>query len=445
MRVIVVHRGRWVAGIVLAIAAMVRPAVAQRTVYQFEGSANVGYTQTTRGTVQLDPNADRRDVQDSSDDNFFTEIRPGISVQTGSPRVTWRAGYLFSGNTSLNGERTTTYSNQGNASLAAALTKFTTATLTASVSQGGTSFLLAQRPADAGQPELRAPDSQELVSASIAESIAWEAAKHLTIQQSLIANGSAPQDDLHERNTALTATLSLDRAYQRDTLGIEARASMSWLRPLREDLRPYRSQTSALLARWSRDFSPSWNGLATAGVEQVYTGTGSEPLAFLPTGSASVRYTLYNTAVAVDFNHGTATNLQVGSVSLTDRVTARGIVTLDPRESRVIAFSAGFLHNEPLGEVDTLVSAGTGNAVQGDAGFTTALSRYILFSARYSIAYQFDQGGNLAPTLAHIFLMGVTASYKNTEQPPRPLPTRGRRVDGADAEGFPVVDSIPSP
>jgi len=428
-----------------AIAGVARPVAAQRTVVQADAAVNVGYTQTTRGTFQADPNAQPSDIKDSSLGGFFTEIRPGLSLQTGSPRVTWRVGYAFSGNLSLTGEQLGSYTNQGIASLAAEATKFTTLTLAASVAQGGTSFLLAQRPADTGQPELRAPGNPNLIAASLVESIAWEAAKHLTVQHSLIGNVSTPQDDFGERNTALTATLALDRVYVRDILGFEARAGVSWLRPLRADLGAYMTLTNSLVGRWSRDFSPGWNGQITAGVEQVFTDTGSEPLAILPTGSASLRFTAYNTATSLDFTHGTATNLQVGSVSITDRVSARGIITLDPIEVRALSFSAGILHNEPLGEVAATVAAGTGNAVQGDAGFTTAISRSILATARYSIAYQFDQGGNLAPTLAHIVLIGLTASYKNTERPQRPLPTRGRRVDRSDAEGFPVIDDTPTP
>ena len=443
MRALVEHRGVWVVAVALAIGGMPRPAAAQRTLVQVDGAVNAGYTQITRGTVQQDPNAEAGDVVDGSIGGFFTEVRPGVSMQSGSPRFAWQLGYQFAGNLSLSGEQIGTYSNQGNAAFAAQLSKFTTLTMAGSVAQGGTSFLLAQRAADAGQPELRAPDNPALISVSLVESLAWEAGKYLTVQHSLIGNASAPQNDFEQRNAALTATLSLDRVYNRDTLGIEARASISWLRPLQATLEPYVSLSNALSGHWNRDITVSWNTLVTAGIEQVYTDTGSKPVALLPTGSASVRYTHYNAVVALDVAHGTATNLQVGAVSLTDRVTLRGIFTLDPREQRVISFSSGFLHNEPLGEVDAQVAAGTGNAVQADAGFTTAITRNILFTARYSLAYQFDQGGNLAPTLAHIALLGVTGTYRNSERPRRPLPTRGRRVDGTDAEGFPVIESLP--
>jgi len=439
------HPGGWVVVIALALGALEQPAAAQRTTIEADATLSVGATQTTRGQFVADPNAEPEDAPDETTSELFTQLRPGVSMQTGSPRLTWRASYVFAGNLSLSGDQLGAYSNQANVSLAGELSKFTTITVAASIAQGGSAFLLAQRPADTGKAEIRAPGDPSLISASLLESVAWEARKHLTVQHSLIGNLSAPQDAFSERNSSLSARLALDRVFERDTFGAEARATVSWLRPLRTDVHLYHSLTNGLVARWNHDFSVGWNALATAGVEQVYTDTGSEPLAFLPTASATVRYAAYNTVGALDFSHGTASNLQVGAISLTDALTARAIITLDPRVFRTLAFSAGFLHNEPLGEVDAQVAAGTGNALQGDAGFSTAIARNVLASARYSVAYQFGQAGNLEPTLAHIFFLSVTASYRNTERPTRALPTRGTRVDGGDAEGFPVIVDRPAP
>jgi hypothetical protein len=328
--------------------------------------------------------------------------------------------------------------------MAAELSKYTTLTVAGTFAQGASSFLIAQKAADKSTPEIRRTGNPDVISAAILESMGWAAGKHLTVRQGLSGSVSGPQDDFSERNAAWTFTLGLDREFERNTFGGEIRASMSWLRSLRSDVHLYHSVTNAIAGRWNHDFSVGWNGLFTAGLEQVYTDTGSEPLAFSPAGSATVRYAAYNMIGAVSLSHGTATNLQVGSISLTDQVTVSGIFTLDPRVSRALSFSAGFLHNEPLGESSARVASGTGNAVQADAGFTTALSRNIVASARYSLSYQFDQV-KLEPALAHIFFLGVTGTYRNTEKPTRALPVRGQRVDGADGEGFPSVSDKPSP
>ncbi len=440
------HRGAWVVAIatwLATLAASAGPAAAQRTIVEADASASLGYTQFSQKPIVSDPNALPEDVPDDTTTQLFTQLRPGLALQTGTPRVSWRAGYLFGANFSLSSDRLRSYSHEANAQMAAELSKVTTLTIAGTVAQGASSFLLAQKSADKGVPEIRRTGNPDLISASVLQSLGWAAGKHLTLRQGLTGSVSGPQDDFGERNAAWTLTLGLDRAFERDTLGAEVRASVSWLRALRTDEHLYHSVTNAIAGRWNHDFSVGWNGLVTAGVEQVYTDTGSEPLAFTPAGSATVRYAAYNAIGAVSFSHGTATNLQVGSISLTDQVTVSGIFTLDPRVSRALSFSAGFLHNEPLGESDERIAAGTGNAVQADAGFTTAISRNIIASARYSLSYQFDQF-RLNPALAHIFFLGVTGIYRNTEKPTRALPARGQRVDGADGEGFPSVSDRPS-
>lgn len=443
MRVLVPHRRGRAAAIAIAIAVLRHPAAAQRTDVEADGTVNVGYSQTTRTVFVPGPDDAPPDLPGGSVGRSFLEVRPGITLQTGSPRLTWRAGYVFSGSLTLSGDQGAAYSNQVDGSLAAQLTKLTTLTVSANLAQGGTSFLLTQRPADAGQPELRAPGNPDLISATLAESLAWEIAKHFTLQHTLVGGASAPQDDVGARNSNAATSLALERAFARDTVGLELRAAVSWLRPIRMQLEPYMSYTSGVLGRWNHDFTPGWNGQVSAGLEQVYTDTGSRPLAFLPAGTASLRYSRGDVGVVLDVSQGTATNLQVGSISLTDQVSVRGDVALDSREARTLGFSAGVLHNEPLGEVAALVAAGTGNAVQVDAGFTTQLARNVLGSARYSLAYQFGQAGGLPPTVAHVFFLGVTASVRNTERPLRPVPRLGRRVDGSDGEGFDPVEPGP--
>jgi hypothetical protein len=452
---------------ILAIEGLGHPAHAQRVVFQADGALNVGYNQTTRPVFVGDANAEQRDIRDSSVAGLFTEISPGISLQTGSPRLSWRVGYKFAANlrfadtssTSMMGQPTPEdtppmegaaaadrdrqafgYSNSADVALAAQLSQFTTLTLTGAIAQGGTSFLLSQQPAEVGKPEVRAPGNPSMITMSGAESLAWEVGRQWTLLQGLRSNLTAQQDDFSKHSSDVAATLALDRVCVRDTAGLELRAGVSWLRPLASKSRPYKAVDNALLARWNHDFTWRWNAAVAAGVEQVYTDTGSKPLAFLPSGGASVNYTIGNVVAAVAFTHGTQTNLQVGSISVADQLTARGVINIDPDKLRVLSFSGGVLHNEPLGEVASVVAAGSGNALQGDVGFSTAITKGVVATARYSVAYQFDQAAELGSTLAHVFLIGVTASYNNLEPDRRQMPRRGLRVDHGDVQGFPVVN-----
>jgi hypothetical protein len=444
---------RWAVAVALAVLAAARPAAAQKIIWNADLGLNAGYQQTTQGVVPVlsDPNADPEDIPDRTTSSFFTEIRPGISFSSGRPRLIWTAGYQFSTNLQLGDTESAAFTNQGNASLATQPTKYTLLTLNASFSQGGTAFLLGSRPVETAEPEIRAPANPNTVAANLGETLSWSVGKlfNLTHGGNLAVN--TPQDDLGQYSASLSGSLGIERQFRRDNVGLDVRITVSRLRPPASDLPPYTSTSNAIIARWNRDFSYKWNGLATAGVEQVYVAnsnqpiTGNEPFALLPIGSAAVRYTMGNTAGAVEFFHGSAPNLQTGTVSLTDRITVRGAYTLNVEKLRTVSLSTGFLHNEPIGDTSMLVSAGNGNAVSADAGFSTALTKAIFLNVRYSLAYQYGQGGGTAASLAHIATVGVTGRYTNADQPKRERPKalRGNRVDGTDG-AFPIGGDAPT-
>ena len=438
--------GRTAAIAVVAVAvgvARVPRAAAQRVDVEAGASANVGFDQESRSTFVPDPNGMPVDSPASTTRRVFSEVRPSIALRTGSPRVTWQASYIFAGTLTLIGDSGPTYSNQVTGGMTAELTPFTVMTLTAVLSQGGTGFQISSRPADAGTPEFRAPGNRDRITASAAESTGTELGKQSRLQHTLVAETDAPQDQLAQRNSSIAASLALERTFELSALGLELHGSVSWLHPLQLGQAIYKTYTSSLLAHWNRDITPAWNGLLSAGIEQVFIDSGSRPVAFLPAGALSLRYTPRpDVGASLDFSHGTQTNLQVGSLSITDQLAVRGAIALDSRKGRALAFSAGVLRNEPLGDVSAFLAVGTGTAVQADVGYTMQLRKDVLGTARYSLAYQFSQGGGVPSTLAHIFFVGVTGVVRNTEKPILPLPIRGRRVDGSDGD-FPVVEEAP--
>jgi len=427
----------------IALVAVPGTAAAQR-VWEAEGTFNVGYNQTAAETIQADPMAEPGDTVTSVSNRFFSEIRPSIAVQSGTARLLWRLAYVFAGTVALDSTGSTSYNNQAEASLAAQATKFTIVSLNASASQGSTTFLLTSRPADMGTPDLRAPGNPALLGASLAESINSEIGRRTNLNQVLIGTFNSPQDDFSRYSAALAGALGIEHVFPRDNIGLEARSAVSRLQPLTADGSQYTSTTNGIVARWNHDFTYNMNGIATFGVEQVYTDSGSKPLAFSPVGTLTAIYTQDRRAGAIEAAHSSLTNIQVGTVSFSDRITARGFYTLNVEKQRVISASLGFLHNEPIGEAEAVVAAGTGYAAQADAGFLSKINDTLNFTARYSIAYQFGQGGGLGPTLAQIVLVGVTARYSNIEADRinRPRSARGRRVDRSDGL-FPVVDEAP--
>lgn len=427
-----------------AVLILLAGSAAAQRVYEVEATANLGVTQTTQSAFVADPMAEQGDVPSSSSVRAYTEVRPAVAMQGGNARTLWRLGYQFSGTLGLDSTGSATYNNQVEASLNTQASKFTLFSISASAAQGSQTYLLTSRPAEAATPDVRAPGNPAILAGSLAESLYMELTQRMRLNHGLVGTASTLQEDFSKYSAALSGTLGIERSFPRDNVGVEVRSSISYLQPQNQLLAQYRSTTNGIAARWSRDFSPRLNGFALAGAEQVYTDTGSKPLAFGPTATVAANFNGKNYGWSVEASHGIVTNIQVGTIAVSDRLTGRGTYTLDALRGRAISGSVGVLHNEPVGEAEALVAAGTGNAVQLDAAYITKLDDNYALTARYSFAYQFDQAGGLGNALAHILLVGITARYSNVDilKVRRPRPARGRRVDNSDGL-FPVVDEIP--
>src|SRR5262249_55492510 len=159
------------------IAVLLRGhAASAQTAMELAGAVSLNYTDRTAVTP------------DTSGTRFGADIRPSFVLQTESRRLAWRVGYTFAGNVSTDGtDVSTTYSNQVNLGLVAALTPRSSLGVTASASQGETDYLLTLRSADAGQPAIRAPGNPGQISATLGETCVWEASQMLRLTQSFSA------------------------------------------------------------------------------------------------------------------------------------------------------------------------------------------------------------------------------------------------------------------
>ena len=393
-----------------------------QTVIQLDGTVNLNYNVTT--PIVPDTAA------------LFVEIRPGLTFQTGSPRLVFRLSYLFAGTLGLDGSWSNSYSNLLSLTLAAQPDERSTVTLAGTLVQGDTAFQLSQRPADTGQPAFRQAGSPALVTGTLVETFLWEASPDLRLGEALTGTVVAPQYALDQSNASISGRVTVDHLGTRDALGGEFVSTVARLRQSTVSAEPFWSVISSLLGLWSHDFDRGWSGSARAGIASVVTLTDSNPRAFVPTGNLTARYVSGNAGTMLDLDYGPVMDLQTGTIAQNARATMRGYVNFDALWPRQLSGSAGFLHAWPLGAVTPGSAAGIGDALQGDLGLLWGLSEAVFATARYSVAYQFNQPGGLAPSLVHVFLVGVTARYSNADYLP-PMPTAGDRVDGTDRVPFP--------
>ena len=183
------------------------PACAE-TVFQADGAALLGYVSTT--STALVPESTRQ---------TYADIRPALTLQLESPRMAFRAGYLFAGTFTLGGTGPSWYSNQLALSLAAELSPRTRMAARANAVQGSTAFQLTQSAPDVGQPAFRAPANLNLVTADLNEALYWDASPNLRLVQEFLAAANAPQDALDRGNYSLAGSVGLQRLFSRDAVG----------------------------------------------------------------------------------------------------------------------------------------------------------------------------------------------------------------------------------
>jgi hypothetical protein len=407
--------------ILLSLAAA-RSAEAQ-TVYVLDGTLNLNYTTTNPPTPYA------RGV--------VTEIRPSVMLQTGGPQFAWRVSYLFVGNLSLDGNWANTYANQLISILAMELSSVSTMSITANLNQGGTAFQLTQSTPAAGSPAIRAEGNPNLVTAVLSEMYSLDLTARLRLGQGLTGTLVAPQFSLSDYNASVGGYLRFDLSQPSDAFGVELAPSVAWLRASGTAALPetYMSLMQSVVLDWNHDFNQGWNTQVAGGAAYIVSLVGDHPSTFAPIGTLTGRYFGSDVNGSVSLNYGPNTNLQTATVSQTASLTARGSWSFNPLLQRSLAASAGFLRSRPLGAVSESSTSGMGDALQGDIGVIWGLTETWVANVRYTVAYQFNQPGGIAPSLAHVFLIGVTGHYSNASHMP-PMPTPGQRVDGSDGVRF---------
>jgi hypothetical protein len=328
----------------------------------------------------------------------------------------------------------TSYANQLSAALAAELSQRTVLTLGAGVSQGGTALLLSQRPADTGQPALRAPGNPDQLTLTLTEALRWEVSEDLVFYESLVGTLTTPQYALAQYNGSIALSLRLEQYLQGDAVGGGLDANLISLASPDGSGSHYPALVNSLVATWRRDLGPRWTSALQAGVAQVVVLRGSVPLAILPTGNLVASHQGPTSGISLVVTYGPYTDLQTGSITQAGTARFHGFLDLQPVQPKSLAASVGYMRSMPLGPI-TANASGIGDAFQGDAAFNWGFSDALAAVARLTVAYQFNQPGGIAPSTIFVLTVGVIGRFGNATSL-APMPSWGARVDRSDAVPF---------
>ncbi len=403
-----------IGGLVLLVTATALSGRAgAETIIRFDGSANV-VSRAAAPAYALE---------------HGVEARPALTLQVGTPRLVWRAGYLLAYDLDAYGESTS--SHFASLSLAAEPSPRTLVTAGASFTQGGVAFRISQPPADAGRPALLDPGGGVLLTGTFRQTLGWEASPSLRLGQELRASQAARPDAFDDRNRTVAGLLRLDWLRQSSSLGLGGGASLASLKPLDSpSWQPHLdSWTCSLLGAWSLDVDERWSGQLTAGLQLVRV-VGQAPDALSPAGGLVIRYAAGPGEASLTAQHAILPMLETGTLSESDEVVLRATMSLDPDRRRVLAGSAGFVSLRPPIVGPAVAAAST--ALRGDVGLVWGLSTWLQATVRYSISHQYWSGTS---STVHVLLAGLTFHFSNADRLP-PVPAPGQRVDGSDSVRF---------
>lgn len=386
------------------------------------------------------------------DSDFFFQLMPGAVLTSASPRLLQRLAYSFTADLFVRHTEANSYSNALDWAGEVATSSTSNLILTLQTQQGRLStFNLNQQSSTADVAVLPQNASINFFSQSAGDGFDWTPTAQWRLTQTLLFRAFIPTDrgvqpDTYEAGGELAA----DRLFRRDSLGLVLRCTFVDYVPPRDPMTDVPNGfeeaevLTTLLARWRRDWSPSWSSEAALGVVSG-VGHSSDPTAtrqstWQPTALAALRYSRDLALGELRYAHDVTPDPLFGNTFSTDQVSLQGALPI-VRARMFVAATAAYQFARLL----PLVSgAPTASAHVVLADFTVGWQPRpeVSVFARYSFYDQFgsppvmDQLALLPDLTRSTVLIGASVIYPAV--PAARVPSRlATRVDRSDEPGFP--------
>lgn len=405
------------------------------------GEASVGYSDNINSAPDEPPPGGS-----ARTDGVFLMLSPGIVLASASQSAIHRLTYAYTHTFFFQTTNVSTASNQLDYRGFFDLSPRVTLVLSAAAIQSNsyTSILLptpgvgAVNATPTGTGSFLSVRADELMSFDLAPG--WRTYEGVSVaEQTPIFDSVAP------RTFASGARVGLERSFEADAIGTEARADYTQVDgSLRPDGTPAGVQRQIIgtgLGLWRHDWGRNFTSRAEAGilrVQRLNTGRGF----WSPVGGASLVYTNEYADAELSYAHTVTTNLLLGQTFVVDEVRLRGGVPLTEKGEVLLGTSAGYQRGRLLDEDAHLASHV--DAILFDVGLGWQATDSVLLGLRYQ---HFEQKADTTvPPLPVSFvrntiLAGVAFRFPPEREMPRAY-RAARRVDATDEirDGFEATD-----
>lgn len=365
-------------------------------------------------------------------DDVWVGAIPEIALTVDRPRTIFKMTYSLTGN--LHSDLPTELNNRLVLSFADEISKRLTLTASAEGYQTSLSSLLTTvGAADDSLSALPAPTSRFL-GVHGTETLSWDAAPRLLLRETLEAGYVTSLDDQPTNNLLESLTVSAERTWKRDAVGLEVRGQ-------------YASQvttagtqkvvTVTAGPRWRHDFSDRLSGYLMGGGTLAFSPDGGS-LVLASAARGSLLYTVGAGGVELNGVSGVEPNLLTGQILRVNQATLRGFVPISEKNRVTTSASFGFQTVDSVVVQQTSIAnanaTGSFHGIIADAEIAWLATDRVQLFLRYQFLDQIADDNPLAnPSFWRMAGLGGVQVYL---QPPETANVRfrtPRRVDGGDA------------
>ncbi len=433
----------------LALVAAAAPAHAGKITLQATTTATAGWTDNV-----LNAPDEPTPMGPARESDFFFQLVPGAVLTSAAPRLLQRLAYSFTADLFVHHTEANSYSNSLEWAGDIAASKTTTVLLTAQTQQGRIStFNLNQQSSGAAIAVLPQNADINFFSQNVTETVDYTPTAQWRVNQLALFRAFIPTDrgvqpDVYEAQ----ADLGFDRLFRLDSLGGLLRVSFIDYEAPRDTTTDVpvgfnqQQVLTTLLARWRRDWSPSWSTEAALGAVNG-VGLSNDPMApnqteWEPSALAAIRYSKELGVAEVRYAHDVTPNPLAGSTFSTDEAAIQAALPI-VRARMFLGLTAAYQYARQL-PLLAGVDRATAHVVLVDFTVGWQPRPEVGVFARYSLYDQFgsppvmDVPAVLPDLTRNTVLVGVNVIYPAVAA--ARVPTRaGTRVDRSDQPAFPEL------
>jgi hypothetical protein len=408
----------------------VRSALAAPKI-QGVAETSVGYTDNTQSApdVPLPGGAPRSG-------GVFVLLSPGVVVADASERSVQRLRYTYTYDLFVQSTNLSTSSNRLEYAGFFDLSRRVGLVVNAAAVQSDLYSTTILTPPGAGAVNALPAGAESFLAATADELMSFDLAPGWRGYEGAAVSEQTPLfDSVAPRTLVVGSRAGVERSFQTDAVGVEARADYSVvdgsLDPDGVALGEQRQIVGTGVALWRRDWGRFFSSRAEAGAVRVQRLNTDRGL-WQPVGDATLSYATAVGDAVLAGGHMVTTNLLLGQTLLVDQVTLRGVVPITKKGDVLVSASSGYQRGSILDEDANL--AAHVDAVFVDVGIGWQVTPSVLVGLRYQHIEQISDARTPPLPLSFVrnaIMVGTTIRFPPEVDMPRAY-RAPQRVDRSD-------------